>query len=148
MADTLMQEQIAEFNEIFALFDENKDGKLSLDELGALMVTLGLNPTDQELENMLDEANADMMRRIDFGGFLSLMARKMKHTDIEEELIEAFKVFDHDGDGYITSGELMQAMSNMGERLSPHEVEEMIREADMDSDGMMSYEEFVNMIKK
>ena len=36
---------------------------------------------------------------IDFPEFLSLMARKMKDTDTEEELVEAFKVFDRDGNG-------------------------------------------------
>ena len=72
---------------------------------------------------------------IDFPEFLSLMARKMKDTDTEEELIEAFKVFDRDGNGFISAAELRHVMTNLGEQLTDEEVDEMIREADVDGDG-------------
>merc|ERR1711972_141772 len=64
------------------------------------------------------------------GEFLSLMARKMKDTDTEEGLIEAFKVFDRDGNGFISAAELRHVMTNLGEKLT----DEMIREADVDDD--------------
>merc|ERR1712232_1412284 len=83
---------------------------------------------------------------IDFPDFLSLMARKMKETDTEEELIEAFKVFDRDGDGFISAGELRHSMTNLGEKLSDLEVDEMIRGADQDGDGQINYDEFVKMM--
>lgn len=44
-----------------------------------------------------------------------MMARKMKDTDSEEEIREAFKVFDKDGNGYISSAELRHVMTNLGE---------------------------------
>merc|ERR1712232_546645 len=84
--------------------------------------------------------------RIDFPDFLSLMARKMKDTDTEEELIEAFKVFDRDEDGFISAGELRSSMMNLGEKLTDAEVDEMIREADQDGDGQINYDEFVKMM--
>jgi len=83
---------------------------------------------------------------IDFPEFLSLMARKMKDTDTEEELIEAFKVFDRDGNGFISAAELRHVMTNLGEKLTDEEVDEMIREADVDGDGQINYEEFVKMM--
>jgi len=73
------------------------------------------------------------------------MARKMKDTDTEEELIEAFKVFDRDGNGFISAAELRHVMTNLGEKLTDEEVDEMIREADVDGDGQINYEEFVKM---
>jgi hypothetical protein len=75
---------------------------------------------------------------IDFAEFLSLMARKMKDSDTEEELIEAFKVFDRDGNGFISAAELRHVMTNLGEKLSDEEIDEMIREADVCSDAMCS----------
>merc|ERR1712187_691513 len=60
------------------------------------------NPTAAELQDMINEVDADGNGTIDFPEFLSLMARKMKDTDTEEELIEAFK--DVDGDGQINYG--------------------------------------------
>merc|ERR1712151_1475996 len=95
---------------------------------------------------MINEVDADGNGTIDFPEFLSLMARKMKDSDTEEELIEAFKVFGRDGDGFISAGELRYSMTNLGEKLSDQEVDEMIREADLDNDGQINYDEFVKMM--
>ena len=70
----------------------------------------------------------------------------MKDTDSEEEILEAFKVFDKDGNGFISAAELRHIMTNLGEKLSDEEVDEMIREADIDGDGQINYEEFVKMM--
>lgn len=67
-------------------------------------------------------------------------------SDTEEELIEAFKVFDRDGNGLISAAELRHVMTNLGEKLTDDEVDEMIREADLDGDGHINYEEFVRMM--
>lgn len=67
--------------------------------------------------------------------FLTMMARKMKDTDSEEEIREAFKVFDRDNNGFISAAELRHVMTSIGERLTDDEVDEMIREADQDGDG-------------
>jgi calmodulin len=68
------------------------------------------------------------------------MAKKMKDSDSEEELREAFKVFDRDGNGSISAAELRHVMTNLGEKLTDEEVDEMIREADLDGDGQVNYE--------
>ena len=95
---------------------------------------------------MINEVDADGNGTIDFPEFLSLMARKMKDTDTEEELIEAFKVFDRDGNSFISAVELRHVMTNLGEKLTDEEVDEMIREVDVDGDGQTNYEEFVKMV--
>ena len=67
----------------------------------------------------------------------------MKDTDSEEEFLEAFKVFDKDGNGFISAAELRHIMTNLEEKLTD---DEMIREADVDGDGQINYEEFVKMM--
>lgn len=59
----------------------------------------------------------------------------MKDTDSEEEIREAFKVFDRDNNGFISAAELRHVMTSIGEKLTDDEVDEMIREADTDGDG-------------
>lgn len=110
---------------------------------------------------MINEVDADGNGTIDFPEFLTMMARKMRDTDSEEEIKEAFKVFDKDGNGYISAAELRHVMTNLGmfslllllawvglhvlrvhlgEKLSDSEVDEMIREADVDGDGQINYD--------
>ncbi|MQM05760.1 hypothetical protein Taro_038566 [Colocasia esculenta] len=109
-------------------------GCITTKELGTVMRSLGQNPTEAELQDMINEVDADGNGTIDFPEFLNLMARKMKDTDSEEELKEAFRVFDKDQNGFISAAELRHVMTNLGEKLTDEEVDEMIREADVDGD--------------
>lgn len=68
------------------------------------------------------------------------MAKKMKDTDSEEEMREAFRVFDKDGNGFISAAELRHVMTNLDEKITEEEVNEMIKEADIDGDGHVNYE--------
>ena len=95
---------------------------------------------------MINAVDTDGNGTIDFPEFLTVMARKKKDTNSEEEIREAFRVFDKDGNGYISAPELRHVMTNLGEKLTDGEVEEMIREADIDGDGEVNYEEFVQMM--
>merc|ERR1712072_478808 len=137
MADQLTEEQIAEFKEAFSLFDKDGDGTITTKELGTVMRSLGQNPTEAELADMINEVDADGSGTIDFPEFLNLMAEKIK---------EAFKGFDKDGNGFISAAELRHVMTNLGEKLTDEEVDEMLREADIDGDGQINYEEFVKMM--
>ncbi|KAK1266654.1 Calmodulin-1/11/16 [Acorus gramineus] len=110
-------------------------GCITLEELATVIRSLGQNPTEEELQDMIREVDIDGNGTIEFGEFLNLMARKVKETDAEEELKEAFKVFDKDQNGYISATELRHVMINLGEKLTDEEVDQMIREADMDGDG-------------
>ena len=86
---------------------------------------------------------------IDFPEFLTMMAKKMMDTDTEEENKEVFRVFDKDGNGHISAAELRHVMTNLGESLTDEEVEEMIREADVDDDVQVNYEgEIVTVLMK
>eukprot|EP00658_Telonema_sp_P-2_P080734 TRINITY_DN80_c0_g1_i8.p1 TRINITY_DN80_c0_g1~~TRINITY_DN80_c0_g1_i8.p1 ORF type:complete len:289 (-),score=107.37 TRINITY_DN80_c0_g1_i8:177-1043(-) len=131
MADQLTEEQIAEFKEAFSLFDKDGDGTITTKELGTVMRSLGQNPTQAELQDLINEVDADGSGTIDFPEFLNLMVRKMKDTDSEKEINEAFKVFDKDGNGFISAAELRHVMTNLGEKLTDEEVDEMIHSVNM-----------------
>jgi calmodulin len=146
MADTLSEEQISEFKEAFSLFDKDGDGQITTKELGTVMRSLGQNPTEAELRDMIREVDQDNNGTIDFREFLGMMAKKMSTTENDDEIRDAFKVFDKDGDGLISAAELRHVMTNLGEKLTDEEVDEMIREADIDGDGQVNYEEFVKMM--
>jgi len=87
--ETLSEEQVSEFREAFSLFDKDGDGQITTKELGTVMRSLGQNPSESELQDMINEVDADNNGTIDFPEFLTMMARKMKDTDSEEEIREA-----------------------------------------------------------
>jgi len=90
--EQLSAEQIAEFKEAFSLFDKDGDGTITTTELGVVMKSLGQNPTDQELHDMLHEIDFNSDGSIDFSEFLTMMARKMKEVDMDEEMRQVWCV--------------------------------------------------------
>ena len=96
--DHLTPEQIEEFKEAFLIFDLDHDNTISTDELAQVMRSMGYTPTQAEVEEMIREVDADGNGSLDFSEFLTLMASKLRYNDTEEELLEAFKIFDRDGD--------------------------------------------------
>ena len=90
----LSEEQIANYREGFSLFDKESKGFVKTSELGFLIRSLNLNPTDAEIADYIQEVDSEGTGKVDFPEFLALMARKAKDVDSEEELMEAFRVFD------------------------------------------------------
>ncbi|CAG8656450.1 5350_t:CDS:2 [Acaulospora colombiana] len=143
----------SEFKEAFSLFDKGdsylryvctlQPADQVCQELGTVMRSLGQNPTDAELQDMINEVDVDGNGTIDFKEFLTMMAKKLKDTDREEEIRQAFRVFDQNGDGYVTTQELAAVMKNLGENLSPLELDQMMQEADKNGDGKIDYSEFI-----
>lgn len=148
MDQQLNQDQINFIKEAFSLFDKDNDGYIASKELGTVMRSLGQNPSQAELQDMLKDSTASSNGgKIDFPEFLTLMARKMKDDgDSEEEIREAFRVFDRDGNGRISTAELRHVMTSIGEKLSEDEVKELIKEADPNGSGLVDYNEFVNVM--
>lgn len=144
--EVLNREQMSEFRGAFSFFDKDGDGCITLEELATVIRSLGQTPSAEELREMIRDVDVDGNGTIDFAEFLGLMARKIKDTDADEELREAFKVFDKDQNGYISASELRHVMINLGEKLTDEEVDQMIKEADLDGDGQVNYDEFVRMM--
>lgn len=141
MAYQLTEGQISEFKEAFSRFDKDSSGCIITKELGTVMRSLGQDPTEDELKDMINEVDGDGNGTINFPEFLKLMAWKMKVT--EDELKIAFQFFEKDQNGFISTSELRHVMTNVGEKqLTDKEVDEMIR----DAEGKINYEEFVKIM--
>ena len=63
------------------------------------------------------------------------MSRTVKEGDTEQELRNAFLVFDKDNNGTISAAELRQVLASLGENLTDEELDEMLKLADVNGDG-------------
>jgi calmodulin len=92
MVDQLTEWQIAEFKEAFSLFDRDGDGAITAKELGTVMRSLGQNPAEAELQDMVHEVDADGNGTVDFPDFLTLKARRVEDTGSEGDILESSSV--------------------------------------------------------
>jgi calmodulin len=97
---------------------------------------------------MMQQVDVDKSGTIDFPTFLDVIAQRMSAGENEQELREAFRVFDKQNTGRIQAQELRTAMTSLGEKLSDREVQEMLREADVSIDDLSSggNESFLSII--
>jgi Ca2+-binding EF-hand superfamily protein len=121
---------------------------VTLKELKSVMKSLGLSPTNDELKEMISSVDHNGDNEIDFDEFLILMRSRggKKTRNPEQELIDAFKVFDTDNSGSIDKHELKSLMDSLGQKLSSEELDAMMDEVDTDGNGEISYEEFKAMM--
>lgn len=145
----LDDEQIAELREIFRSFDRNKDGSLTQLELGSLLRSLGLKPSPEQLEALIQKADTNSNGLVEFSEFVALVSPQLlpaKSPYTEEQLKQLFQMFDRDGNGFITAAELAHSMARLGHALTTEELTGMIKEADTDGDGRISFREFSQAI--
>merc|ERR1711937_458587 len=110
-------EQKAEFKAAFDIFiEDSTDGTISTKELGKVLRMLGQNPSEQELQEMVDEVDEDGSGTIDFDEFTQMMTKQLAAEALEsiperpeKELAEAFRIFDLKVDGYIDCEEIKAA---------------------------------------
>ncbi|XP_050241230.1 probable calcium-binding protein CML11 [Quercus robur] len=91
----LDDEQIAELREIFRSFDRNNDGSLTQLELGSLLRSLGLKPSSEQLETLIQMTDTNSNSLIEFSEFITLMAPDLlpaKSPYTEDQLRQLFRL--------------------------------------------------------
>ena len=134
MTHEISSQKKNEYLEAFKIFDRNNDGQITQDELKLLLNNIGQKPSDSEIQDMINEIDIDGDGKINFDNFITLMEKKLRDHDDEEELIETFKVFDKDGIGFITYNNLKDVIKSLGLNYTDDEIMEMIKECDLDKD--------------
>ena len=111
------------------------------------MRSLGLNPSDEDLKEISESFDNEKNNNlIDFNSFLIIMAKRKNDIDKEEDLLEAFRVFDKENNGKISARELRYVMMSSGEDLNENDIEDMIHEASTDNEEYIDYHKFVKLM--
>jgi len=142
--DALSEEQIQDMKEAFRLFDKTGRDQISTGDLGTVMRSLGQNPTEAELAELMREISGET---VDFTEFLSLMGKQMQVADTANDIKEAFKIFDKNSTGEISAAELKHVLTTIGEKLSEEDVDLLLKDGNVvDQHGKIQYDSFVNMM--
>lgn len=141
MGKDLSDDQVASMKEAFSLFDTDGDGRIAASELGILMRSLGGNPTQAQLKDIVTQEK--LTAPFEFPRFLELMKKHLKPEPFDRQLLDAFRVLDKESTGYVAVSDLRHILTSIGEKLDPSEFDEWIREVDVGSDGRIRYEDFI-----
>lgn len=148
------------YKEAFSLFDKRGNGRVTLDSLGDLLRACGQNPTLAEIRDLEKNVGGDCESRpVSFSALRTLTAAScyaMPVVDFEtfsrilnrpggfrdpgdpEEYCRGFQVFDKDMTGFIGVGQLKYILTNLGEKMSDEEVDELLKSVDTSS-GQVNY---------
>ncbi len=146
----LTEDEVMEIKEAFDLFDSDKSGEISTEELKAALKNLGIDAKNQTLTNMMADLDKDNSGQIDFGEFIDMMTAKMSDRDTREDLEKVFRLFlgDDDKADKILIKHLKRVARELNENMSEEELQEMINRADLNKDGGVDFEEFYQIMTK
>ena len=143
MFNDIPRNKAEEYKKIFTLHSNGQDGYVNASELSKIFKAINIEPSDEELKEIIKKLDLEVKKEINYEEFLSIINQREKDVDLEEEVLNAFKVFDKDGNGLINVNELKNIMMNIGNNWSENEINELLDNADIDMDGFINYEEFV-----
>ncbi|XP_026495197.2 troponin C, isoallergen Bla g 6.0101-like [Vanessa tameamea] len=148
--DELDQSQIQMLRKAFDTFDQEKKGVISTDMIGTILDMLGHELDDDTLTEIIQEYDVNGTGVLEFKEFCSLAARFMvEELDAEAmlaELREAFRLYDREGNGYITTEVLKEIFKELDNTLSNEDLESMITEIDTDGSGTVDFDEFLEVM--
>ncbi|XP_010532266.1 PREDICTED: probable calcium-binding protein CML15 [Tarenaya hassleriana] len=145
-----MEDQLKQLRGIFDRFDMDSDGSLTILELAALLRSIGLKPSGDQIHVLLASMDANGNGSVEFDELVGAILPDMNEEILinSGQLLGIFRSFDRDGNGYISAAELAGAMAKMGQPLTYKELTDMIREADTNGDGVISFGEFASIMAK
>ena len=146
----ITKDKIDEYKEAFDMFDKDGSGTIDVGEIVKIMKNFGYPIKKSEAQRMISEIDDNGDGELDFEEFVTLMEKQTNYVDqTEEELVlTAFKSFDKDHDGKITNHEFKYLLTQMGDKFTDEELNLLFQESDLDINGTLDYQDFINFWKK
>ncbi|KAK9059146.1 hypothetical protein SSX86_021765 [Deinandra increscens subsp. villosa] len=138
-----------QLHRIFQMFDKNGDGRITKQELNDSLENTGVFISDADLVQMIEKIDVNGDGCVDIDEFGDLYKSILDNRENEEDMMEAFNVFDQNRDGFIAVEELRSVLESLGlkQGRKSDDCRRMIMKVDVDGDGMVSFSEFKQMMR-
>lgn len=137
--ESLSPKEVSQLKEAFLLFDKDHDGVITLAEMQMIFDRFGKTFLPS-IADFAEVMRCNQHRNISFEQFLKMMTCKSSRNDMDDELLEAFKIFDKNSDGLISAAEMQEGLRNLGEDVSDNDMDLIFESLDKNKDGSISYE--------
>ncbi|KAJ7357784.1 hypothetical protein OS493_023261 [Desmophyllum pertusum] len=142
--EKLSQDEILEYLEVFQYFGQDKNGRISTKQLRIAMRMVGLNPTDNQIQTLINEKEYDGDGFIIFSDFIKTM-EEYKKCDDTDDLVMAFSVFDPENKGFVEAKELKKTLLRL-KGIAKEEIEDVLEAANLEDDRRIYFEEFSRLL--
>ncbi|XP_065350748.1 troponin C isoform X2 [Cloeon dipterum] len=142
-------QKMAMLRKAFQMFDTTKSGTIDTLKISTILNTLGQAYDDNELNALVEENDPDGSGKVNFETFCAIAIHFLEEEDAEamqEELKEAFRLYDREGNGYITTATLREILAALDDKLTSDDLDGIITEIDTDGSGTVDFDEFMEMM--
>ena len=146
-ADNIPEEKRKDYKNAFEIFDKNKDGKISKNDLENILRFFNINPSKEELNEMITEIDLDGDNNIEFEEFIIFMNKRNFETNTEDEILNAFKAFEKDIPNCISVADFEHILNYIPNSLTKEEIEEFIKSHDEKDSGYINYKDLIEEMK-
>lgn len=143
-SNSMDEESLNQIKETFLLFDQDNDGYITKQELSTLLRALGKNLTDLEINNLITQYEIEN-NSIDFDKFI-IIINQITPKDTQNDLLNAYELFDPENNGFIKVNEFKHIMTNLGEKLNTNEIENIIKDLDPQNEGKIYKNIFIETL--
>ncbi|KAK4321419.1 hypothetical protein Pmani_007774, partial [Petrolisthes manimaculis] len=147
--DLLEEEQITALEKAFNSFDTDAKGYITPETVGVILRMMGVKISEKHLQEVIAETDEDGSGQLEFEEFAELAAKFLIEEDqeaLQTELKEAFRIYDREGNGYISVNTLKEILRELDSRLTEDDLDCIIEEIDEDGSGTIDFNEFMKMM--
>ena len=142
------EDKVAEYKESFDMFDRNKKGKITINDITKIMKNFGYPLSKDEAKKMVSSVDSSGDGEVDFEEFVMLMEKHI-HNIGDDPVLQAFRDFDKNDDGKITNHEFRYILTHVGDnKFSDKDVDELFKECEIKDEGELEYENFIMFWRK
>lgn len=142
--ECLSDKQIKSFKKAFTHYAKNTGGILDPDDFPKALKMVGIRPTDDEIKEMLEEVGE---AQIDIVEFIICIYYFLRAADTQEELINAFKIFDTEKKGKLPVARIREILSSLKHPVSQPLIDELVSQLNKDGSNMIDYAEMIRLMR-